>query len=274
MGDLLAKRFCDPKEISAKLGFSTVVFSSTSPVGEGEIRMIGEAGIKRVEICGLRPRSHYDYRNGRQIEEIKEACRRHGVSIVSMHGPKVLYSTDHELVRKASVEEAVFSAKIAEEFGAEVFVAHFGIDDYSEQTVREMLESLDGTSIKLAVENGESLPDFMEFVDRIGSERFGMAVDIGHARDEDGVNPFVKKEKARQTLAQCGSRLIHLHLHDFIDRDHYAPLTGKIEWDEVFAALGDIGYEGELMFEAAYPSLEEVLCETARFPAAFVERYC
>jgi len=26
---------------------------------------------------------------------------------------------------------------------------------------------------------------------------FGLTVDIGHPRDSDGINPFVKKEKAR-----------------------------------------------------------------------------
>lgn len=266
--------YCDPAKIARKLGISTLPFSPTSPIGEKEIRMIGEAGINRVEICGLRPRSHYDYHDRHQIEEVKRACRKHGVSIVSMHGPNMMYSTDHELERAASVKEAVHSAKIAAELGAGVFVAHFGTDAFSEKTVREMLEALDGTRIRLAVENGQSLPEFTRFVDAIGSDRFGMAVDIGHTRDADGVNPFVKRESARRTLSQCGSRLIHVHLHDFTERDHYPPFAGHIQWGEVFAALADVGYEDELMFEAAFPSVEEVLTATSSFPAAFVERYC
>ena len=193
---------------------------------------------------------------------------------MSVHGPNVPYTSDYESVRRAAVEEAVLAARVAEELGAVVFVAHFGFSSCSEKTIREMLEQLDGTSIKLAVENGKSLPDFIGLADRINSNRFGIGVDIGHAQDADGINPFVKKKIARSTMEQCGQRLFHLHLHDFTDRDHQPPLTGRIQWGEVFAALSALGYNGELMFEPAYPSLEEVLTATARFPAAFVERYC
>ena len=167
----------------------------------------------------------------------------------------------------------MLAATVAEELGASVFVAHFGFNNYSEKTVSEILDSLQGTSIKLPVENGQDLRNFMEFVDRIGSDRLGITVDIDHTRDEDGINPFTKKDRARKTLAQCGSRLFHVHLHDFIDRDHYAPLTGDIQWDELFAAFADIDYEGEFMFEAAHPSPEEVIEKTAAFPMSFVERY-
>ena len=122
----------------------------------------------------------------------------------------------------------------------------------------------------------------MALVDRVGSEQFGMTVDIGHARDSDGINPFIKREVARRTMAQCERRLFHLHLHDFTDGDHIAPFLGRIEWEEVFAALADTDYAGSYMFEAGPfrkkyingdipPS--EVLRRTAAFPPTFAERY-
>ena len=117
-------------------------------------------------------------------------------------------------------------------------------------------------------------------VDEIGSDRFGMTVDIGHLRDRDGINPFVKREKARQTLAQCGDRVFHVHLHDSIPvkekPDHRPPLYegGMIEWGEVFAALKDIGYKGALIFEDGRGEMpEEWIRRTAAFPHAFVQRY-
>lgn len=262
------------EEIRKRLGISTLAFPRDSIVDERQIETIREAGIRRVEICGYRPPPHYDYRDRRQIEEIKDACRKHDVAVVAIHSPKVLYSSECEQERREAIDEAVLAATVAEELGASIFVAHFGFNSYSEKTVREILESLQGTSIKLTVENGQDLRDFIEFIDRIGSDRLGITVDIGHTRDEDGSNPFTKKDRARKTLAQCGPRLFHVHLHDFIDRDHYAPLTGDIQWDELFAAFADIDYEGEFMFEAARPSPEEVLEKTAAFPATFVERYC
>ena len=119
----------------------------------------------------------------------------------------------------------------------------------------------------------------MAVVDEIGSDRFGMVVDVGHTRDEDGVNPFIKPDRARETLAQCGPRLIHLHLHDFLERDHIAPMDGNLQWAEVFGALKDIDYQGVFMFEALFPpdKIENrpdyVLAKTAAFPQAFAAKY-
>ena len=48
---------------------------------------------------------------------------------------------------------------------------------------------------------------------------------------------------------------------------------GNIEWGEVFAALKDIDYKGELMFEVSRATAEDVLRKTAAFPKTFVERY-
>jgi sugar phosphate isomerase/epimerase len=165
---------------------------------------------------------------------------------------------------------------------ARVMVCHLRPDDPSERTVAEMLDALEGSSLKLAVENGQDLRDYVALVDRIGSDRFGMIVDVGHTRDPDGANPFTKAERARRTMAQCGGRLISLHLHDFLEPewDHLAPLDGVIQWDEVIGAFRDIDYQGMFTFEAIFEGAERgkyapeyILSKTAEFPEAFVRRY-
>ena len=197
-----------------------------------------------------------------------------------MHSPGFLYNSEVEENRQNAVAEGVVAAKVAEEMGAGVMVCHFHTKQESEKSITEMLDRLEGHSIKLAIENGQDLADYTALVDKIGSDQFGMVVDIGHTRDEDGVNPFVKKDRARETMAQCSERLIHLHLHDWVDSDHFSPLDGSIQWAEVFAAFKDVDYQGVLMFEAAYapgkrPDLspDYVLGKVASFPQAFVERY-
>jgi len=261
-------------EIEARLGFSTIAMPGDVPVGAREIAMIREVGITRIEVCGLHAPSHYDYHDAAQVSEIIAECRAQGISIVAVHGPGVPYNSLYEDVRKGAVKEAVASARVAEEMGASVFVAHFGIDEIAEKTVCEMLDQLDGGDILLTVENGNDLRDFKAFADRIGSDRFGMVVDIGHTRDEDGVNPFIKKERAREAMAVCGDRLLHLHLHDFTDTDHYPPFTGNVQWDEIFKALRDVDYAGEYMFEAvSRVSLADTLKRNAEFGKEFVKRY-
>ena len=260
--------------IQQRLGFSTIAMPGNERLGAREIGMIREAGITRIEICGLHPPTHYDYHDAAQVSEITAECQKQGIIIVAVHGPSLPYDCPYEEVRRAVVKEAVASACVAEKMGASVFVAHFNTNDCSVKTVNEMLDCLDGSAIKLTVENGGDLKDFSDFVDHIGSDRFGMVVDIGHTRDADGINPFVKMERAREAMAGCEHRLFHLHLHDFTDADHYPPFDGNIQWGEIFSALQDIGYTGEFMFEAvARVSLEDTLKKTSVFPNEFAVRY-
>ena len=267
------------REIAQRLGVSTVVFKGGPPIGAKEIAAIRDAGITRVEITGIRSPTSFDFRNRAQRSEIMAECRKLGVSITSVHGPRGSYDSEIEDERKGAVAEALVAARVAVELGASVLVCHFGTNGQGEKTVVEMLDQLEGSDLKLAVENGEDLRDFAAIVDRIDCDRFGMVVDIGHTRDPDGVNPFKTPDRARQSMLQCGKRLIHLHLHDSLEHDHVAPLEGKIEWGEIFAAFRKIDYQGVFMFEAAYPAHprqphpEYVLARTAAFPKAFVERY-
>ena len=212
-------------------------------------------------------------------------CEKQDISVVSTHCPGYLFNSDNEDNRKKAVAEGVHAAKVSEELGAKIMVCHFQPEEPSEKSVNEMLDQLNGHSIKLAIENGQNLADYTAFVDKVGSEQFGMVVDIGHTRDKDQVNPFIKKNRARETMALCGDRLIHLHLHDWIGVDHFSPLDGEIQWVEIFRALKDINYNGWFMFEAAYPpgkrdeiksigpssvDSEYVLDKVANFPKGFV----
>ena len=266
-------------EIEARLGCSTIVFPRDRLLLAEDIAKMKDVGLSRIELCGLGTPGHLDIHDRANISEVISECAKNEVSIVSVHSPGFLYTSEDEDNRKNAVAEGVVAAQVAEEMGAGVMVCHFRPDEPSEKSITEMLDQLDGYSIKLAIENGTDLADYTAFVDKIGSDRFGMVVDIGHTRDEDDVNPFTKKDRARETMAQCGKRLIHLHLHDWVDRDHFAPLDGSIQWAEVFAAFKDIDYQGVLMFEAAWGpvrgevSPDYVLDKVASFPEAFVERY-
>ena len=285
--------------IEERLGISMCAFPALPPHGAREVAAIREAGFSRIEIDGLSgcntPTPSFDFRNRAQMDEILAECRNQGVTITSVHAPgspapgfggdSPVYDAEDSDQRREAVRQAVGFARLAEEMGASILVAHFGVNERSARTVTEVLEQLADSSLKLTVENVPNVPDlrdYMAVVDRVGSEQFGMTVDIGHARDSEGINPFIQREVARSAMAQCGKRLFHLHLHDFTDGDHIAPFLGRIEWEEVFAAFADTAYAGSLMFEVGPfrkkyingdipPS--EVLRRTAAFPATFAERY-
>jgi len=268
------------EEIQSRLGSSTVVFPRDRLLQAEDIEKLHNVGITRIEISANGNPAHLDFDDRKYLSWVRSECEKQGISVVSTHSPGYLYNSANEENRKNAVEKGVHAAKVSEELGAGVMVCHFQPEEPSEKSVNEMLDKLKGHSIKLGIENGQDLADYTAFVDKIDSDQFGMVVDIGHTRDEDGVNPLIKKDRARETMAQCGDRLIHLHLHDWVDGDHFSPLDGAIQWDEIFAAFRDIDYKGWFMFEAAYPPGQRgevdpnyVLDKVGAFPRGFIERY-
>ena len=267
-------------EIGARLGISTAIFQKVQ-LGARQIAEIREAEISRIELSVIT--GCLDYRNRRQVSEIQDECRKQGITVVSVHGPfKLPYHSEEDEVRKTVVEESLVAIRFAEEMGASIYVAHFGFRKHSKETVTELLDHLDRSEIKLTTENqtGQKLDPYMAIVDEIDSDRFGMIVDIGHTRDSNRINPFVRADRARQTLAGCGDRLFHVHLHESFNLeqkpDHRPPLhpDGVIEWGEIFAALKEIDYTGELVFEDGRgENPEEWIRMTAEFSKTFVRRY-
>lgn len=266
------------KEIAAYLGISTAVYQKMR-LGAQQIAEIRQAGIERIEIS-LITRS-FDYQNRSQVAEVLGECEKQGIEVVGVHGwVKLSPETENEDEWELMIEESLSAIRFAQEAGASIYVAHFGSTEQSEKLVAELLDRTQGFRIKLTTENGRDLRPFMNIVDNINSHRFGMTVDIGHTRDGDGINPFIKKERARRTLAQCGKRVFHIHLHEVLDQeqkpDHHPPLRkhGIVEWGEVFAALKDVGYRGELIFEDGRgKNPEEWIRMTGAFPQAFAQRY-
>jgi len=266
------------EEIKPRLGISTAIYQK-STLGARHIAEIREAGVSRIEISSI-PRC-FDYRNDNQVAEVLGECRKQGVKVVSVHGIiKLPYKSEWPEERELVMKESLAAIRFAEEAGASIYVAHFGHNEHAKGVVTELLDQTDDCRIKLTTENMGAIPNYIPIVDDINSERFGLTVDIGHPRDSDGVNPFVKKGRARQAMAECGDRLFHVHLHETFDLDqkpdHRPPMhkDGIIKWGEVFAALKDIGYTRELLFEDGRgENPEEWLRMTAEFPQNFIRDY-
>jgi len=266
------------EEIGCRLGISTAIYQKI-PLGAREIAAIRHSGITRIELL-LKPGS-FHYRNRAQAAEVLDECRRQGITVVSVHGLLGLpYNSREKKARRIVLRESLSAIRFAEEAGAAIYVGHFGHNEHSRGIVDDLLEQTEGVRIKLTTENMGALPSYVAAVDKVNSDRFGLTVDIGHPREGDGVNPFTRSDRARRTLAECGDAVFHVHLHETFDlekhADHRPPLheDGIIEWGEVLAALREIGYRGELLFEDGRgENPKEWLQMTAEFPRAFVGRY-
>lgn len=88
----------------------------------------------------------------------------------------------------------------------------------------------------------------LALVDALDSPRAGICLDTGHA-SISGVDPA-------QMIASFGSRLDCLHLNDnygkisgICEDLHLFPASGRLHWQEIFAALKQAGYAGTLNLE-------------------------
>ena len=266
-------------ETAGRLAISMAVFQKERLCAR-HVAAIRELGIQRIEL--LMAPTTFDFQDRQQVKEILVECQKSDVSVVSVHGNlQRKYNDPVEDKRRTAAAALLDEIRFAEEAGAGILVAHFGTDDQARKTVADLLDRTRDLRIRLTVENmGGGLKPYADFVDQIASNRFGLTVDIGHTRDADGVNPFVKPGRAADVLSLGGRRVWHLHLHETFNlptkADHRAPLhpDGIIRWDEVFAGLRAVDYRGIFLFEDGRgENPDEWAKLAAEFPKNFVARY-
>ena len=122
------------------------------------------------------------------------------------------------------------------------------IDTVKETGVMVLLENLFATTNnKRYVGVCSNMYEAVEYIDTLnemaGEECFGLCFDVGHLNIVHyPITDYVK------TL---GKRIKALHMHDNdMDGDqHLAPYAGTVRWCDLYSALRDIGYDGDLNFE-------------------------
>ena len=87
--------------------------------------------------------------------------------------------------------------------------------------------------------------EFCALLDAVNSPWIVGCLDIGHCA-------LVGQDPAEFIRALGPDRLQALHVHDvdYKQDNHTVPFSQKLDWESICAALGEIGYTGELTFEA------------------------
>jgi len=168
-------------------------------------------------------------------------------------------------------ETIVRSMEIASILGAKCIVVHPKIHlpyitekktlwDMNIAFYKRLIPYCEQFGIKVALENmwqynhkGKRIIDcvcsrpeeFLKYLETLNSPWLVACLDIGHAAltDED-IPTFIR------TLGKKHLQALHVHDVDFRDDRHTLPYTMDIEWAPVLDALAEIGYEGDLTFEA------------------------
>ena len=92
---------------------------------------------------------------------------------------------------------------------------------------------------------GSRAADLASYIDEINSEWVVACLDVGHSS--------LIGEEAQDAIRLLGAdrlKCLHVHDNDYQGDRHMLPGIGNMDWDAIMLALKEIGYEGELTYEA------------------------
>ena len=105
---------------------------------------------------------------------------------------------------------------------------------------REMLRG------QLSFDTCNQIPEFIRYIDTLDSEYMVACLDIGH------VGLPVRDDEAWDFIRALGHdrlQALHVHDNDYRNDRHALPYIGRIDWNEVTKALGEIDYQGDFTYE-------------------------
>lgn len=227
-----------------------------------------------------------------EVLAIRAACDACGMPVVQTHAPFQFKNEDWddtELFEKVTFPRIVRSLEISSILGARVIVVHpihhmlyqGHAEEIFEQNMvyyRRLIPYCEQFGVKIAVENMFqkdprrkcivhdtcSRPEEMiRYVDTLNSPWIVACLDVGHV-----ALPVQDTEPWDFIRALGHDRLQSLHIHDndFTGDQHLVPYLGKIRWEEVCRALGEIDYQGDFTYEVKLATIREK--EPAYLPIA------
>ena len=188
-----------------------------------------------------------------------------GIAISQAHAP-FPSSCDDEEKNAEIFKRIVTGMKNAAALGAPMIVVHpcvhldFDVEgnperlfEYNLNFYKSLIPYAEKFGIKIAIENicRDSITSTPERLNRLydalDNPVFTICFDVGHARIS-GLDPA-------DAIRRVGKRLIggctHFHDNNGEGDGHTLPFYGAINWEEVMKALAEIGYDGNLNYEAS-----------------------
>ena len=163
-----------------------------------------------------------------------------------------------EKIRVATVKLQTRILGFAKDAGFKIAVIHPSGEPISEEdrekrmaqakkTLKELADVAEKCGMVIAVENlprtclGRDSSDILELIS--ADDRLRVCYDTNHLLEENALD-FIKA---------CGDKIVTLHVsdYDFLDERHWLPGEGKNDWQKIYNALSDAGYDGPWMYEVS-----------------------
>ena len=197
--------------------------------------------------------------------ELANHAKEVGIAISQAHAP-FPSSCDDEEKNAEIFKRIVTGMKNAAALGAPMIVVHpcvhldFDVEgnperlfEYNLAFYKSLIPYAEKFGIKIAIENicRDSITSTPERLNRLydalDNPVFTICFDVGHARIS-GLDPA-------DAIRRVGKRLIggctHFHDNNGEGDGHTLPFYGAINWEKVMKALAEIGYDGNLNYEAS-----------------------
>ena len=223
------------------------------------------AGIEGMDFNNDAGEYYTDQHDESFYRELGDYAREKGITICQAHAPFPSSYVDEERSEKR-FWEIVQGMKNASFLGAPMIVVHpcthldFTIEgnpeklfEYNLAFYRRLIPYAEEFGIRIAIENIgwvsiTSTPERLNrLYDTLDNPIFTICFDVGHCLLE-GVAPD-------DAIRKIGHRLVNgcTHVHDNGgDADtHTLPFYGNVDWESVMKALAEIGYAGDLNYEAS-----------------------
>jgi sugar phosphate isomerase/epimerase len=215
---------------------------------------VARCGYDSIEL--LADPSNFD------VAEINAHQERTGVQVKSVcmiYGPDTDIVSSDRGIRQKALDYILGMLSPAAEVGVEIIpitptacmktTAEAPLEqewEWARETVRIAAEAAEGHGIRLVVEPWNRYETYL--INRL-DQAVKMVHDVGHPNvgvKGDTFHMNIEEQDIAGALRAAGSLLWHL---DVADSTRAAPGQGHIDFDEIMAALGDIGYEGIVNFE-------------------------
>jgi len=227
--------------------------------------LFAEAGIQGIDFNNDVREYHTDVHDEAFYRELKEYAGQKGIAICQAHAPFPSSSADEEK-SEAIFADIVRGMRNAARLGAPMIVVHpcthldYTVEgnpeklfQYNLDFYRRLIPYAREFGIRIAIENigrtsVTSTPERLCLLyDTLNDPVFTVCFDVGHCLLE-GVDPADAIRKLGDRLADGCT---HVHDNNGTTDEHTLPYYGKVEWESVMKALAEIGYRGDLNYEAS-----------------------
>lgn len=226
----------------AGLGFSVleVCVESTDHITADALRRAGDEAGVGFSVCGAfgpdRDLAHRD----RGPRETALGYIAWCVELAAAIGAPVVCGPMYSAVGKARLEDA---GERADERRRCVEGLKRAAEHAERRGVRLALEPLNRYETDLVNTTEQGL----ELCAEVGSSAVGLLLDTYHMN--------IEEKSLGAAIRAAGDRLYHFHA---CENDRGTPGTGHVPWTDVFAALADTGYAGQVVIESFTPRVREI----------------